>query len=480
MLHELTHWALGIDSGLPHHGRTFARVLLDATGEFCGADRARRSGDVVPRARRARRPPAARRARRPAPVRLGRAPPPRARAGPARVDCTTPDGEGPSSSPGRFEGYERGSSVVRLSCGRRHDHARRDQRRCGTCAMLIEGTRRAIFAAFLANLGIAISKFAAFADHRLGVDARRGDPLGRRHRQPGPAVPRRHAEPARSRPPSTRSGSARALLLGVRRGAGAVHARLAVRARTRASRSSSIPSTSSRRSGRTSCSAWRSCSRAARCAPRDREATAVARGPLVVAASSAPPRAPSSPSCCSRTPARSSVCFIALDRHHAWPRSPATRAGTRSGSIGIGLLLGVIAVVLAIEMKSLLIGEAVAPAGRRADPRRDPRRPRGVADHPPAHACTSVPTTCSLAAKLEFTCDDDARARATRSTPSRRACEPRCRSSDSSSSSPTSTDATRRREHRSDGYRGGTDRRRHRRQPSIASTKRSTVTTSTR
>src|SRR6478609_5027063 len=30
VLHELTHWALGIDSGLPHHGRTFARVLLDA------------------------------------------------------------------------------------------------------------------------------------------------------------------------------------------------------------------------------------------------------------------------------------------------------------------------------------------------------------------------------------------------------------------------------------------------------------------
>ncbi len=32
------------------------------------------------------------------------------------------------------------------------------------------------------------------------------------------------------------------------------------------------------------------------------------------------------------------------------------------GSVGIGLLLGVIAVVLAVEMKSLLIGEAVAPA----------------------------------------------------------------------------------------------------------------------
>ena len=40
VLHELAHWALGIDSGLPHHGRTFARVLLDAIGEFCGPERA--------------------------------------------------------------------------------------------------------------------------------------------------------------------------------------------------------------------------------------------------------------------------------------------------------------------------------------------------------------------------------------------------------------------------------------------------------
>jgi len=40
VLHELVHWALGIDSGLPYHGRTFARVLLDAIGEFCGPERA--------------------------------------------------------------------------------------------------------------------------------------------------------------------------------------------------------------------------------------------------------------------------------------------------------------------------------------------------------------------------------------------------------------------------------------------------------
>ena len=56
------------------------------------------------------------------------------------------------------------------------------------------------------------------------------------------------------------------------------------------------------------------------------------------------------------------------------------------GSIGIGLLLGVIAVILAVEMKSLLIGESVAPAVDDAHPGGDPRRPRGEADHPPAHA----------------------------------------------------------------------------------------------
>jgi hypothetical protein len=37
VLHELVHWGLGIECGLPHHGSTFARVLLDATSEFVGA-----------------------------------------------------------------------------------------------------------------------------------------------------------------------------------------------------------------------------------------------------------------------------------------------------------------------------------------------------------------------------------------------------------------------------------------------------------
>lgn len=40
MLHELAHWAMSEDHDLPHHGRTFARLLLDVTLEFCGPDRA--------------------------------------------------------------------------------------------------------------------------------------------------------------------------------------------------------------------------------------------------------------------------------------------------------------------------------------------------------------------------------------------------------------------------------------------------------
>jgi putative metallohydrolase (TIGR04338 family) len=40
VLHELVHWAMAEVDDLPHHGRTFARILLDATAEFCGPDRA--------------------------------------------------------------------------------------------------------------------------------------------------------------------------------------------------------------------------------------------------------------------------------------------------------------------------------------------------------------------------------------------------------------------------------------------------------
>ncbi len=40
VLHELVHWALRADDDLANHGPTFTRILLDATAEFCGPERA--------------------------------------------------------------------------------------------------------------------------------------------------------------------------------------------------------------------------------------------------------------------------------------------------------------------------------------------------------------------------------------------------------------------------------------------------------
>jgi putative metallohydrolase (TIGR04338 family) len=37
VLHELVHWALADAVDLPNHGRTFTRILLDATAEFLGS-----------------------------------------------------------------------------------------------------------------------------------------------------------------------------------------------------------------------------------------------------------------------------------------------------------------------------------------------------------------------------------------------------------------------------------------------------------
>ena len=114
VLHELTHWALGIDSGLPHHGRTFARVLLDATAEFWGPEHA----EVLATAYREQR------------VHVGK-PPRRGPDGCLRYgwDERLRLGKGHvltvahtrrSTAPthtvtARFEGYEHGSSVLRLS-----------------------------------------------------------------------------------------------------------------------------------------------------------------------------------------------------------------------------------------------------------------------------------------------------------------------------------------------------------------------------
>jgi putative metallohydrolase (TIGR04338 family) len=111
VVHEMTHWALGIDSGLPHHGRTFARVLLDATLEFCGSERAHTLATSY-REQRVHVGAAARRG----PdghlhygwderLRLGR--------GEALTVLVVQDGETVAHT-GVFDGYERGASRVRL------------------------------------------------------------------------------------------------------------------------------------------------------------------------------------------------------------------------------------------------------------------------------------------------------------------------------------------------------------------------------
>jgi putative metallohydrolase (TIGR04338 family) len=112
VLHELTHWALHRDVDLPHHGRTFTRVLVDATLEFCGPERA----DALTASFRTFR------------VRVGRP----ARAAPdgrphygwderlhlGRGRTLTirsrADHGWETATTGTFEGYERGSSVIRL------------------------------------------------------------------------------------------------------------------------------------------------------------------------------------------------------------------------------------------------------------------------------------------------------------------------------------------------------------------------------
>jgi putative metallohydrolase (TIGR04338 family) len=46
VLHELAHWALHAQRDLPSHGSTFTRLVLDATEEFCGVDRAHMLADA--------------------------------------------------------------------------------------------------------------------------------------------------------------------------------------------------------------------------------------------------------------------------------------------------------------------------------------------------------------------------------------------------------------------------------------------------
>ena len=249
-------------------------------------------------------------------------------------------------------------------------------------------------------------------DHRLGVDAGGVDPLGRRHRQPGPAVPRRPA--AAGKAPTAEHpfgfGTERyfwafvvALVLFT---LGSLFA--LVRGHREAA---STPSTSTRRSWPTSCSASPSCSRRSSLRTARREATADRARAGRGGGSSARRRTPSSRSCCSRTPARSSGCFIALvgitpGRDHR--RRPLGRGRQHRHRPAARRHRG-----RARDRDEEPADRRVGRAARSTEQIRAAilDGPEVVAHHPPAHACTSVPTTCCVAAKLEFTVRHDARAR---------------------------------------------------------------------
>jgi hypothetical protein len=115
VLHELSHWALGIDSGLPHHGRTFARVLLDAVHEFCGSER----GDALGDSYRAHGVHVGKPPRRGPDGTLHYGWDERLRLGKGRVLLVsfTDDEGAPRDHRAAFEGYARGSSVLRFADG---------------------------------------------------------------------------------------------------------------------------------------------------------------------------------------------------------------------------------------------------------------------------------------------------------------------------------------------------------------------------
>lgn len=114
VLHELAHWALFAEPDLPHHGGTFTRLLLDATEEFIGRERA----ELLAVAYRAQRVRVGRDARPGPDGRLHYGWDERLRLGRDRVLTVRwagPDAVGDAT--GVFLGYERGGSFVRLDVG---------------------------------------------------------------------------------------------------------------------------------------------------------------------------------------------------------------------------------------------------------------------------------------------------------------------------------------------------------------------------
>ncbi len=115
MLHELAHWAMSDHEDLPHHGRTFARLLLDITLEFAGPDRASLLAESYREHKvHVGKPP------RPGPdgrlrygiderLRLGK--------GKTLSVCYVARDGGPIATTGAFEGFDRGGAHLRVRVG---------------------------------------------------------------------------------------------------------------------------------------------------------------------------------------------------------------------------------------------------------------------------------------------------------------------------------------------------------------------------
>ena len=247
--------------------------------------------------------------------------------------------------------------------------------------MSASGGTRAVIAALLANLGIALTKFVAFAAHRVLVDAGRGDPLGGRLGQSGVAAGRRQAGAARGHaatPVRVRPG---ALHLRVHRVHRAVQRRRSVRV---VRRHPQAPAPGSRSTSGSGCRS--PCWSIALALESMSFRTAIDEANHV----------------------RTEASWRDFIRHARAPELPVVLLEDFAALIGlvfalfgvgltlitgngiwdgigtvcIGALLVCVAVVLAMETKSLLLGESATPENERQIERGASRHARRRPDHP--------------------------------------------------------------------------------------------------
>ena len=171
--------------------------------------------------------------------------------------------------------------------------------------MSAEGGTKAILAALAANLGIAVTKFAAYAISGSTVDAGRVHPLGGRLRQPGPAADRRASRGAVARRRSIHSATGACAICTASSSPSCCSSSVVFSRSMRACTSSVIQRRSITRSSRSPCCSSRSGWRRSRCVRPCVRRTRCAAG-TPGGSSSGGPRARSCPSCSSRTRPHSS------------------------------------------------------------------------------------------------------------------------------------------------------------------------------